>query len=431
VPRLTDDDATRLANALSGVAGDAQAPRASRDERGSAAGADDGSAAGADDGSAAGADDGSAARLRSVFADSQSLDELGRTLTLDLASYLNRPVRCSLTQSASPVPNAWRFEAVGPRFRWWLELDAGLACAFADAMIGGDGSGHMGRGRRVRALAERVAMRMFAAIAAAAHIEAPQSATAIPPDAGPVVALAGGQCAVATERFAWQIGMRVPAAIAVEEPLRDPPLLLNTGAPAAAAIKPAPVAAAGKSPPATATDSPPAALLSSQAVADTDAVMRAALNAFRTHIEGVLRCRIAAAEPSISQLAGADVSTMPPRSLGLALTAGGDGAVVVFLNGEAVAGLSSGAVGAPIPAADPPGEVVLAAAEAIVRDALADAARTLPGIATGVHRIVRLSDSSLPARTPHHAADVAITVGGRTGELQMLVPSWMLSQVGS
>jgi len=398
VPRLTQEDATRLASALSGVADDVRSGRSSRERSGSEAAADDGSAS----------------RLRSVFADSQSLDELGRKLTLDLASYLNRPVRCSLTQPAGLVTDAWRFEAAGSGFRWWLELDAGLACAFADAMIGGDGSGQMGRGRRVRALAERVAMRMFASIAAAARIDAPQTATAMPADTGPIVALASGSCAVATEQFALQIGMRAPAPKAAEERTHEPPLLLTAAPPNAAAAEPRPPVSRP-----------------SNAAPDADAVIRAALDAFRGHVERVLRCSIAATEPSISQRAGTHVASIPSRSLGLALTAGGDGAVVVLLNGEAVAGLSSGAMGAPVPAADVPGEVVLAAAEAIVRDALGDAARVMPGIASGVHSIVRLSDSSLPARTPHHAVDVRITVGGRSGEIQLLVPSWMLAPAGS
>ncbi len=398
MPRLTEHDALALASVLSGATADVRDDRLSTDEGRSAA----------QNG------DESASRLRSVFADSESLDELGRSITLDLASYLNRPVRCSVIKSTPLVTDVWRFEAAGPGFHWWLDFDVELACAFADAMIGGDGTGHMGHGRRVRALVERVVMRMFGTIAGAARIEAPSKTSASPADAGPVIVLAGGLCAVATDQFAWQIGMRVTAPIAHEALVREPPRLLNAVATSVATSEAHP---AGPHPP--------------QAAVDPDAVIRAAIDAFRAHLEEVLHCRIAATEPSISTLAGTDVASMPRTSLGLALTAGGDGALVVFLNGDAIAGLSAGAVGAPIPMADPPGEVVLAAAEAIVRDALADAARRLPGIASDVHRIVRLTDNSLPARTPHHAVDVRFTVGGRSGALQMLVPSWMLSQAGS
>lgn len=403
MPRLTEQDALALANALSAGAAGARVEKPEEEEGRSTTSVSDESAS----------------RLRSVFAKSESLDELGHAITLDLASYLNRPVRCSVTKATPLATDVWRFEAAGQGFDWWLDLDVELARAFADAMIGGDGTGHMGQGRRVRALVERVVARMFGTIAGAAGIEAPRdasAATAASP--GPTIVLGGGLCAVATDQFAWQVGMRVTAQVVQGAQVRETPRLLRFAAPS-------PVSSAAVNEP------PPAVAQSPQAAGDPAAVIRGAIDAFRAHLEEVLRCRIAVTEPSISTIAGTDVASLPRTSLGLALTGGGDGAVVVFLNGEAIAGLSAGAVGAPIPVADPPGEVVLAAAEAIVRDALADAARKLPGIASGVHRIVRLTDNSLPARTPHHAIDVRITVGGRSGALQMLVPSWMLAQAGS
>jgi hypothetical protein len=350
-----------------------------------------------------------------VFADGAALDELGRAITLDLASYLNRPVRCSVTQSTPPVANTWRFEAASRGLALWLDLDVALAAAFADAMIGGDGAGNVGHGRRVRALAEKVALRFFGAIASAAGVEAPGFCRTSTSLAQAGSTLGGGLCAVATDQFAWQAGITFELPVAQHPAAHEPVRLLDH-------------AAGDRAAPDRAAEPGPVTAYASPQDADPEAVLRAAVDALRAHLQELLHCQIASPEPVISRHAGADMTAMPSAALGLALTASGNGAVVAFLNAEGVFGLAAGAVGAQIPMSGLPGDVALAAAEAIVRDALVDVARKLPAIASDAHRIVRLSENPLPARTEHHAADVRFTIGGRTGTLHLLVPSWMLDQ---
>ena len=423
--RLTESQARRLVEALSG-AGAITVPR-----RSGASPAHD--------------DDAALRKVRALFADAAACDELGRALTLDLASYLKRPVRCSVTPPLTPPATAWRFEASGDGFGWYVDVDVALARAFADAMIGGDGTANVGQGRRVRLLAERVVARMLSVVAAAAGVEAPvgRAPTAETLDETASESLAGGLCAVAAEQYGWQIGIRVTAGLrddAASAALAPPAAPVPTGVLAPTAAPAPPVASApiavptphALSAPPSAPDAPrlleqPKPIAREAKSGDADRVIHVAVAALRAHLQDVLHCQIPQSQPEIAEMGEADLGARSPAALGLALTAGGNGAVVAYLNAEAVAGLAGGAAGGPVPLVEPAGEVVLAAAEAIVRDALADVARRLPGIASDVYRIVRLSDNALPARTAHHAVEIPLAIGGRAGTLQLLVPSWMLS----
>jgi len=377
--RLTQDQADRLVAALEGrrtvTAGapDPLAHRADGDRSAEELPADD-----------------RAERVRALLADAAALEELGRSLTLDLAAYLRRPVRCSAMPAAASLADPWRFEADIGASRWWIDLDADLAIAFADAMIGGDGSGRTGRGKRVRALAAIVVARMFRTIAASAGIDAPRSIS--PSQASPVAGavLAAGSCAVAVDRHPWLTG--VAAARETLETAVDAP------------------------------QSAPAEPL------DADEVLRAAIAALSDRLIELTHSRIAATSEAVERIEGSAVAGPASTSLGLALTAGGNGAVVAFADAAAVHGIACAAVGAPFSRGTTPGEVVLAAAEAVVRDALERAALRLPALARDGHRVVRLTDDPLTARTPHHAVDVRLSIEGSTGTLRVLVPSWMLGR---
>lgn len=397
--RLSDDEAVRLSLALGAV----EPRRFSPFSAGPAAVKSD-----AKDAEAARRDE----QLHTVqvfFSDATATESLGKALTLDLASYLNRPVRCSVTPPVRPLADGWRFEAPAGSYSWFLDLDAELGAAFADAMIGGDGQAQLGRGRRVRALVEPVVTRMLHAIAVAVGAGAPQSARftgSIQPHGTPV---GGGLCAVAIDQFSWQVGIIVPAGVESSQ---------------------APVTAS------PATDRPIAeeprpAISQPLGVAETidapDEVARSAVASLCAHLEEIIRCKIAGSGPSIAAIDGAELMEMPAAALGLALTAGGNGALVASLDRELVAGLAGGSVSSPVPPSATPGSVVTAAAEAIVRDALRDVAGRLPGIAGEPHRIVRLAENPLPARMSHHIADINLSVGGRSGVLRLLIPSWMLS----
>ena len=353
-----------------------------------------GQAAAVQDGSRQEPDDG-ADRLRALFADRDRSDELGRRLTLELAAYLNRPVRCSVLPASAPVADAWRFVAQLGADALWLDLDVDLAIAFADAMIGGDGTGSLGRGRRVRTLAGKIAELILTVVAGAAGatsigaVEALDNLGNSVGDRDPVV-LGGGLYAVAIDQFPWQVGVLVRGAAAAAPPPPRTPAMTTTPA----------------KPPEGSID----------------------------ELIDALRGRLAAA--SHVQIASADATTMEsgepftaltaPVALGLALTTDGTGALVAVLDRSAVVILASGASGNALPAAEPVGDVVVAAAEAVVRDALTSAGRRLPSVAESGQRVVRLADNPLPARTPHHAVELRLSAGERSGVMRLLIPSSML-----
>ncbi|HET9343921.1 MAG TPA: hypothetical protein VFO25_13515 [Candidatus Eremiobacteraceae bacterium] len=333
-----------------------------------------------------------ARRLRAFARDAAKTDEVGRTLTLDLASYLRRPVRCSLNRAAPAIASSWRFGAKIDGGMAWIDIDTGLASAFADAMIGGDGTAQIGRGRKVRGLASIVAKRMLDAIAAAAAVglRGPVEATAQADEHGP--AIAGGFCAVAIDQFPWAIGVAASVPLAAQarpSPVDDKRRPLHT--------------------------------------TDPEEALRNAIDALDTRLSELTLNRVIARQAKIERIDGAEVAGPPGVILGLALTAGGNGVVVAFADAAAVSGIAGAAAGgAAASATGVPGEIALAAAEAVVRDALERAVVNLPALGDEGHRIVRLSDDPLTARTPHHAVDVEVSSEGKKGTLRVLVPSWML-----
>lgn len=344
-------------------------------------------------------------QLRSLARDRARLDELGRTLTLDLAAYLRRPVRCSAAHAAPAIPSAWRF---GVKIRGgtvWLDVDIALAAALGDAMIGGDGTAAIGRGRRVRALASVAVRRMLDAVAAAASIELHGATETLAPDPAFGNPIAGGMCAVAVEEFPWALGAFAESPALAE---RAPAPLADRAAVAAAPSVPTPAAGAG-------------------VAHDPDAALAGAIDALNARLAELTHAKVAASAAKVERIDGAEVAGPPSAALGLALSAGGNGVVVAFADAAAVTGIAFAASGATPIDASRPGEVVVAAAEAVLRDALERAALRLPALGGEGHRVVRLSDDPLAARTPHHAVDVRLSIDGRSGTLRVLVPSWMLS----
>jgi hypothetical protein len=384
--RLTDDQSEKLAIALAADARGAASSDRSGDESPT--------------------DEDKLCQVQSFFRDSAAADALGRALTIDLASYLNRPVRCSLSQTTAPIADPWRFESEAAGFSWWIEFDAGLGSAFADAMIGGEGTAAFARGRRARGLVKCVAGRMLRCIAGAAGVEPPSEPSFVAVRSGSTAALAGGSCAVASDQHGWQVG-----AVA-----REPAKSNET------------VSLAAMRETRSIPDRQPRHVPSP--VEDPASIVASVVAALCAHLQRALHCEVSAEHPSVTDLADAELKELPPAALQLGLTAGGNGALVASLDRDAVAGLAAGVGAAAMPATEMPGDVVVAAAEAIVRDALREIAARLPGIDGGMRRIVRLADNSLPARTPHHAVNVRLSICGRSGALYLLVPSWMLVPPG-
>jgi len=349
--------------------------------------------------------DAAAQRLRAFARDVEKIDQAGRSLTLDLAAYLRRPVRCSLGHTAPAIASSWRFGAKVDGGMLWVDIDTGLGSAFSDAMIGGDGTAPIGRGRKVRNLASIVVRRMLEAIATAASAELRGPVQVIAPadDHGP--AIAGGLCAVAIDQFPWVIG--VAADVPAIAQARPSPVEMNLD----------------RSPRLERRTLQPE--VERRPIQEPDEALRSAIDALDARLAELTLNRIAARPAKVERIDGADVAGPPAAALGLALTAGGNGAVVAFADAAAVSGIAGAAAGTASPTGAP-GEIALAATEAVVRDALERAVAKLPAIGDEGHRVVRLSEDPLTARTPHHAVDVEVSSEGKTGTIRVLVPSWML-----
>jgi hypothetical protein len=320
-------------------------------------------------------------RLVAALKDPVEGDAVGRSVTLHLASYLRRPVRCSTAASVQPIAEPWRFEADADGMRWWMEVDAALGAAFADAMIGGDGTAALPNGRRVRALAARVVTEFLKVVGQ--HCEVPSMSTAVfAADGTPAEgALGGGLCAVASAQYPWRIGLA--AEIAEPKPTQEAPDIHRF----------------------------------------TETLILA--------LARIVRASAEIKRIIVRQNQDGGRGDDRPATLRLALAAGGNGALVIALDRRAATAVALAAAGSIEPQremqSESDGHIFIAAAEAGLRAALHAAAATLPGIATHAHRIVRLEEAPLPAQTSHVAADVELSLAGRQGRCWMLVPSWMIA----
>jgi Flagellar biosynthesis protein, FliO len=320
-------------------------------------------------------------QLTALFADGPRLDALGRAMTLELAEYLKRPVRCTASANAPALPQAWRYQSAMEGVTLWVDVDPELAAAFADAMIGGDGAGAPRHGRRAALVALSAVARMLSAIAQAAALEGPTHIDWLGAANDPkTVAIGGGRCAVATNALTWRIGAGIGRHAVVE--------------------RLAPMAAFAR--PAAPSDDP-------------DAIVHAAVTAMCARMQQLLRSQIVVESEVVTKVESGEHVPMKAVALRLALTSGGNGALVASLDGPAVTAIGCGLVSSFLPRSDRTGDIVLSAAEAIARDGLREAAARLPGTRDGGHRIVRLADAPLPARTAHHVVTLRISVAGAAG----------------
>jgi len=332
-------------------------------------------------------------RLTALFADRSRLDALGHAMTLELAAYLNRPVRCTASVDAPAMPQAWRYQSAGDDTTMWIDVEPELAAAFADAMIGGDGSNSLRHGRRVAHVAQSAVARMLGDIAQAAALERPARVDWLGAALdSKSVAFGGGRCAVATDSLSWRIGAGPGRQPNVERPSSMAAFALPTAPPD-----------------------------------DPDAVVHAAVAAMCAHMQQLLRSQILVESELIAKVESGEHVPMKSVALRLALTSGGHGALVASLDGPAVTAIGCGLASSFLPRSDRAGDVVLAAAEAIAREGLREVAARLPGTKDGGHRIVRLADAPLPARTAHHVVSLRVVVAAAGGALQLLIPSWMVS----
>lgn len=414
--RLSESEAHRLIAALEGRAA---SPSPGRAERQPATGVRDRA---------------NVAAIARAAEDPRSAEALGKTLTLELAAYLNRPVRCAVSTAPQAVADTWRFEAADDADGLWMEVEARLGVEIAAAMIGSDDVKAIGRGRRVRGLVERVALRTLRAIAAAAGARAPQAVRWVSRPASAGRALGGGSLAIGTDQHAWAYGVSDDALSQPDEEASH-----ETIAPSEIAAPSDSVADAAASPPKaphTPQLVPPllAGVLASEptetaAAAATDASqdepLRFALASALGGISDRTHCHFALAAMDIMPDQTDAAGSPSTAALRLALTSTGTGALVASIDRGAALAIADAVSGAPAGAGADVGEVSIAAAEAVLREVLDAFAQRLAGVASEPRRIVRLDEAPLPAHVPHREARATIEAAARTVALHLLVPSWM------
>jgi hypothetical protein len=393
VAKLTDEDAARLVRSLETARRGEQPPPSHAPNRATGAA--------------------ELARIASLFVDTTACDALGRKLTIALAEYLNRPVRISVSGQPPLLEQPLAFAGASGAVEWRIEVEADLAASFADAMIGGDGSAPLRHGKRIRLLAAALATHLLRVVADEASVPVPRDVRPVESSANMESIVAGGLCAIATAQYGWRLG----AVSVVGDADRSAPSIV--GQPDDSDGSRTPAALLSPAEPVPNADDEPR-----RAIED-------ALAALQSLVADLTHAPVTSPPPDVATEDGLAVAPLADAALRLALTAGGSGALVATLDRDAVAALVSAACGTVMPNADEAGDVVVALAEAIVREALEGAARQLPGIEREGHKIVWLAGDPLPARAPHHTVDVRVTVGGRQGIWRLLVPTWMLHARGA
>ncbi|HLJ83902.1 MAG TPA: hypothetical protein VKT51_07025 [Candidatus Eremiobacteraceae bacterium] len=334
--------------------------------------------------------------VRADLSAAAATEAFGRALTQAVATYLNRPVRVSSDVRASgarPRDIVVYAADIGAT-RWWVEFDVRLVWSFADAMLGGNGAAERPKNaKRCEELAARVAAIFLAEISAIASF-APPLSVRIADDVWQHDAQIFGMCAVGADTFAWRAGVASASGV---EAIETKDESFRARAPAEAPL-------------------------------ETDERTRservgAALTAACSTLQGALRCAVSSGRPTVHEI---DDAQLPPAALRLALTAGGPGgALVLSAPSAAVVALASGVAGVAAPEAAESGPVVLAAAEAALRQLIREVADRLPRLTGVPQRIVHLAPDAQLARARCVAANIELEVAGSAADLSFIVPAWM------
>ena len=358
--------------------------------------------------------------VRADISAAAATEAFGRALTQALASYLNRPVRVSSDARASGARprEIVVYAAEAGATRWWVEFDARLVWSFADAMLGGNGVSERPKDiRRYEVLATRVASIFLTEISAIASF-APPLSVRIADDAWHHDAQIFGMCAVGADTFAWRAGVAwASGAEATEGKTESVRARSAIGAPYETDERtPSQEVGAALTP----GERTGAALTPSERVGT-------ALTAACSTLQGALRCAVSSGQPTVQEI---DDAQLPPAALRLALTAGGPGgALVLSAPSAAVVALASGVAGVAAPEATESGPVVLAAAEAALRQLIREVADRLPRLTGVPQRIVHLASDAQLARARCVAADIELDVAGSAAVLNFIVPAWMTEAV--
>ncbi|HEV2878618.1 MAG TPA: hypothetical protein VGW96_03460, partial [Candidatus Eremiobacteraceae bacterium] len=321
---------------------------------------------------------------------------LGPLITQRLAVYLGKPVRCTSGDGPALSDDSPLYVAQGRDVRVWFRLDALLASAIADAMIGGEGNApKVGYGSKVARVAAGAVTEMTRVVAAALQLPELSPAEHDQKAVTDLRAAAGGTLSVATHNYGWQAGISVAA------PATSETISVVSASPSAAPVAAHPV---------TSPHSP--------------AGIEVALERARERLEEMLGRPVAFESFQMETLVTPRVPQGWPR---MSLTARGEGAVVLALSRQTEAALVRSALGADA-SVDAGGILMDTGAEVILRGALFAFAAEIFGTSEELHNIVRLSDSAMLAELPHRSVEHRIACGKESGVLRWLVPEQIFRQ---
>jgi hypothetical protein len=385
------------------------------------------------------------AQLQTRLEDAARGPTLRGALETMLRDYLRHDVACSVGDDALMPAETLRFEG-GEPLEWHLDVAVPLAAMLGDLTIGGDGTGirHTNR-RRLGRLIEPLATRIAALIAEAAGAE-PVPLRFIEVARRAATPLLSGSIEIGTAKGDWVVGAALRASRAIP----------STAAPGAARAVTAPSAQerllfrpepAGEpspskpsrevvhpvmEPPGGVDARQPGVGSSHERViapkpVGSNGAFAGAVAAACSRLGEITRCVIAADAIDVKRV---ETPSLSRDALKLALIAGGPGSLVLSADEEAVTTVAAATIGALKPADGKPGAVVIDAVEAVLRAALRGFADSLPGIAGGPQRFVRLAEGALPARSPHYAIEAPLHIGEHAATLRWLVPTWMATAKG-
>jgi len=359
--------------------------------------------------------------LNAALASANATGRLGEALTRELRAYLNADITCRSAGQMPALDHAWRFEGTSGKSLWWVEFDDELARELARTMIGAPHEESTGTLRaklgksnsRSGHMLARLAARFLATLAGCVEAPPPRveyvSRDVAADDSS---ASAGGSCSIAGNSHGWRAGVATErGASARSDPRPGAANRSVTTRPGTVAAKPERGDARGE--PDSESSREPELTLSKAVRAAASALAEAAR--VTVTVSGIETRRVAA-------------PVMPKGQLRLAFTTGGQGSLVLSADRGAVEALVSAALDGPLPTVQDTGAVVVAAAETLMRAALSGFAQRLTSVAGEPHRVLRLVEGALPARSPHYTIASRLSLGDRVTALRWLVPAWMAGE---
>lgn len=319
---------------------------------------------------------------------------LGPLITQQLATYLNRPVRCASSDVVELASERTTYCGRSLGVEFWFAMDSLLAACLADAMIGGEGDpSRVGLGSKAMRVAAGAASQVFAVMAEPLDLVAPTTVELVS-SFKQNAPLGGGTLAVGAHSYHWQIGLNATDAH------QAAPDIFGHLSQASVPV--------GEAPRSTQT-------------ASVD--LEASLENARAALERTLRKIVMFDPPHIQQLSA---PAMPQGWLRLGVPNQAGGAVILVADEPSGAALLNALLGSKVVDEHNPGVLAQTGAEALLLDMLQAFIVSLPFASEENQRAMRLTDDAILASLPHHALEHGFAVEGMTGRLRWLVPSLRL-----